>query len=325
MIAHLQSTSARTALAPSNSTTARSDKGTPKPTPTSHLNVAGLSSSNIPNILPDLVYHGGSLIRAPVVSTLAWGLGRNFDVVHTFQAANSFLADLPKTNYAKWVDKEYSTRKYPLRRGRLEKKLFLFNISFKATVTDKEIQDTLKQLINQKVLSKNSDGNAVTIVFLPPGVSAKHRTREDQGGGIGTTCVDFCSYNSGFKFNGKKHHYAVIPDLDCTGIRHSTDCKDSLPLLDATTNAIATEYFSMKTNPTTGPDDLDQGWVDGAEGFFTIADNCYQTDRIKGPSGITWTVPQMWSNEQKACLTDPTHPRIYDLFSGFLVNLGLTN
>ena len=61
------------------------------------------------------------------------------------------------------------------------------------------------------------------------------------------------------------------------------------------------------------------GWVDLSVAVpRRIADPCSdQTDRIKGPSGVTWTVQQVWSQKHNACLTDPTRPHFINDFGVF--------
>ena len=334
LLVHFQGIHARTLLPSSNGIRLRQTQVTPlvkvtdKLVSAPHLDVIGLPSNPFNELLPLMVYRGGPLIKSPVVSTLAWGSGGNLEVVRTFPAANSFLADLPKTTYAEWINKEYSTKKQVLRGGRLYRELWLI-IDFNATVTNKAIQGAIKQLINQKVLLNNVDGNAMTMIFLPPGVSVLFPTDSKckRDCIFLTSCLDVCSYHSFFKFNGKNQYYAVIPDLDCANIKNAMDCKQGLPLLDATTNAISREYFSMKTNPdggfgatnqeATNPDGsfvtTGLGWVDDKYqiGLQDITDPCpNETDRIKGPSGITWTVQQIWSNKYNACLTSPTRPHL---------------
>lgn len=103
------------------------------------------------------------------VTTLAWGRDKNGKIARWFESINSFLFDLHATSYAAWIDKEYSTRHLKLGRGRFVRDLVLL-VDFKPTITQETIENKLKQLISQKILPLNADGNALTIILVPPGV-----------------------------------------------------------------------------------------------------------------------------------------------------------
>lgn len=278
-------------------------KAAPKVPAVSNIDVTGLPGP-LPHgdFWPSFMYLDGPLIKSPVVTTLAWGGGKNDESVRNFPVANSFLHDLPKTKYMAWVSKEYSVPKYPLKGGHFMRELVIYP-TYKATIYDKDIQATIKQLVKQKVLPKNTFGDALTMVFLPPGVSVKK--------GELLSCIDLCAYTSAFRLNGKYQFYGVIPDQECAGIKGALDCQKELSLVDATTTAISYAYVAAKTNPA---NDLDgevseRGWYSFRSGDLGIP--CTgRTDRITGPTGVTWTVQQVWSNKDRTCRTEPGRPSL---------------
>ena len=279
-------------------------KAAPKVPAVPNIDVTGLPGP-LPrgDFLPSYMYLDGPLIKSPAVTTLAWGGGKNDESVRNFPVANSFLYDLPKTKYMAWVNKEYSVPKYPLKGGRFVRELVIYP-TYKATIDDKKIQATIKQLVKQKVLPKNLFGNSLTMVFLPPGVSAKTKNG-------GRSCIDLCAYTSAFRLNGKYQFYAVIPDQECAGIKNAVDCQKDLSLVDATTTAISYAYVAAKTNPAQALDGevSETGWFSFRSGDLGIP--CTgRTDRIVGPTGVTWTVQQVWSNKDRTCRTEPGRPSL---------------
>ena len=162
-----------------------------------------------------------------------------------------------------WIDKEYSTPKYQLSRGTFVKDLWV-KPPFKATVTDQDIRKMISELVRRKILSTNPTGNALTLVYFPPGVTVLD--------GQERSCINFCTYHGKFTLNKRTQYYAVIPDQDCASapVAKRRDCKFGLPLLDATTAAISNVYVGAKTDPDNGPDSNKVvprfGWVDRFSG-----------------------------------------------------------
>ena len=284
--------------------------------------VSGLPQGGLDGVeLPGFGNGGGPMIRHPAVTTLAWGRDKNGEIVRWFESINSFLFDLPATSYAAWIDKEYSTRHLKLGRGRFVRDLVLI-VDFKPTITQRTIENKLKQLISQKILPLNADGNALTIILVPPGVSVR---RDGVLQAPIYSCIDFCAYRRSFDFRKKKHYYIVIPDQSCSGIKSKhLDCENGLPHLDAMTRTISLQYFNAKTNPAgadtefTGPS---VGWF--ARNWGDIGSPCVtMSDRIAGPTGVTWTVNQIWSARNTSCLTTPSRPRLVrDINSGIFTPL----
>lgn len=300
-LSRMPKTGASTAL---TAPVAASLKAAPKSTLVPPIFVTGLPGGDgRPDFRPVIGYNGGPLIKSPVVTTLAWGSGESDNGVRNFAAANSFVADLPRTKYMGWIQKDYSVPKIKLKGGHFRHELVI-DPAFKKLVKDKEIQAAIAQLMRQKALPNNSFGNALTMVFLPPRVSVQGPVAS----GGGRSCIDFCAYNSAFKHNGKNQYYTVIPDLECVGIKGAGACKGDLPLVDATTATISSVYMAAMTNPfgrSLGGAPR-QGWVDR---YGTDIASCGgATDRITGPTGVTWTVQQIWSEKRRTCLTDPTRP-----------------
>ena len=269
--------------------------------PVAHIDVTGLPGGPpFGDFRPNFGYNNGPLIKSPVVTTLAWGTG-----VRNFPAVNSLLADLPKTKYIAWINKEYSVPKYALKGGHFRRELVI-NPAFKTTLKDKEIQKTIAQLVKQKALPENTFGNSLTMVFLPPGVSVLSSVER----GERRSCIDLCAYHGAFKHNGKNQFYAVVPDQECAGIKNALDCKKDLPLVDATTVAVSYAYVAAMTNPA---DVFFQGRAP-AEGWADrygtdIGMPCTgSSDRITGPTGVTWTVQQIFSEKHRTCFTEPGRP-----------------
>lgn len=295
LLVNIRCISARALLAPSNSTNALE-----KTSSVPNIAVTGLPGGDPHgDFLPSFRYLGGPLIRSPVITTLAWGGGKNGKAVRNWAAVNSFLADLPNTKYMKWINKEYNVPKYVLKGGHFERELVIAP-PFKATVTDEDIQKTLKQLVKQKVLPRNTFGNALTVVFLPSGVSVSLQASQLR------SCIDLCAYNSAFQLNGKSYYYSVIPDQECAGIKNALDCKKELSLVDATTTAISYAYVAAKTNPEAAG----SGWISFHDNGDLGIPCTGLTDRITGPTGVTWTVQQVWSDKDRTCRTEPGRPTL---------------
>lgn len=244
------------------------------------------------DFLPRASFNGGPVIRSPSVTAIAYGAYKDRNVPH-FAAVNSFLADLPATKYMAWIDKEYSQKTHVFKKGTFVRGLHI-PIDLNATITDRTLQGSIKQLVKQKVLPDNISGNALTMIYLPPGVMMKG------------SCINFCAYHGHFVLNKRKQFYAVIPDQRCSAVPTAKrlDCQKGLPIIDATTVATAAMYVAAKTDPV-----VRAGWYDRYSG--EICNMCSgQADHIKGPTGITWVVHQIWSNTRRACLTDPGRPYI---------------
>lgn len=264
-------------------------------------------------ILPGFGNGGGPMIRHPAITTLAWGGGKNGEAVRGFAAVNSFLFDLPATSYAAWIDKEYSTSRLKLGRGRFVRDLLVY-VHFEPTITQQAIENRMKKLIDKKILPLNADGNALTIVLLPPGVRVQRPMPSlTSGSARSYSCSDFCAYHSSFNFRKNKQYYIVIPDQSCSGIKSKRlDCLSGLPQLDATTRTVSLQYFNAKTNPA----GAEAQFIGPSVGWFArlwgdIGSPCVNfADRIAGPTGVTWTVNQIWSARNTSCLTTSARPRL---------------
>jgi hypothetical protein len=247
---------------------------------------------------PSANFNGGPVIKRPEVITLAYGTYKG-QGVRNFGASNSFLADLPRTKYMSWIDKEYSAPNNTLKPGRLVHEYTVL-VEMKSNVTEKELQKSIKELVSRKLISSNANGNALTMIFLPPGVTMV--TNDGR-----KSCVDFCGYNSGFVINKRRHFYSVIPDPQCSAApsKKRMDCQNGLSPIDATTATLSRLYVSAKINP----EPPGGGWI--ARYYGDLVFLCTgQADRIKGPTGVTWVVQQFWHNGLRTCMTDPTRPYI---------------
>jgi hypothetical protein len=275
-----------------------------------------------------LAYYGGRVVSNMQVVGVIWGKGTYLPQVTSTTAPNmaSFYQQILNSAYVDWMDGDYNTATHSFNGTKTNQHIghgsFLKMVQITpsssatgTTVDDSAIQAELAAQITAGHLpapTKDSAGNNNTYyaLFFPNGMGITMQgTPSCQAGG-------FCAYHGTIAKVGSygEIYYGVHPDMEA-GSGCDTGCGTAASPFGNYTSVASHEMGETITDcevglaQTNGPP---LAWYDQNNG--EIGDICNaQQDTIKTADGNTYTVQQLWSNSQNACVT--TGPAVASNFS----------
>ncbi len=266
---------------------------------------------------PKLVYYGGPVLQNVKVYNVNWGSHINATVTSQMPL---FYADVVASPYFDWLS-EYNTVGLNGQDGQPGSNQGIARGSFAGSVTispllcsgtgspnscalsDAQVRAEINAQIGAGFLpapTKGCDGWNDTVYMLNFDSSVQVTLP-----GVGGTCAELCAYHGTGVYQGQDYAYGVIPDY-FAGACAEGGCGPADPL-QATTNIASHELVESVTDPEVGlpephpPDFRPGAWHDATCG--EIGDICEHLYGTINPSGTTWTVQQMWSNEVNDCIT----------------------
>jgi hypothetical protein len=271
-------------------------------------------------VVPDVVYFGGRVVQNVAVVNVNWSPYVSSTVATSMGPFYAAITDSP---YLDWLS-EYDTTGLSGQDGHagtsqgIARGTLLGTYSplpgtcpgtGACTVTDAEVQAQLSGWIRAKLVPPPSSGcdglgRTVYMINFPRGLSVEGPA------GLGTSCSSWCAYHFSFRYDGVVVPYAVLPDLTDDGCNDS--CGTNGVLLDDTTAIASHELVEAITDPDVGDvPGLPLGefsrpaaWAD--ESCGEIGDICaYRYGTVDG-----WTVEQIWSQKNEACVTTPAPPAV---------------
>ncbi|HEY8676494.1 MAG TPA: hypothetical protein VIO13_11090 [Candidatus Dormibacteraeota bacterium] len=174
------------------------------------------------------------------------------------------------------------------------------------TIDDSQIQDELGLQMPQPLPAptKDSNHNLLTLyaVYFPHGVTI---TIHNSDGTIDRSGHQFCAYHG--TAASPEFYYSVLPDFS-TGLMSSGCGNNPTEFQNVTAvsshelaEAITDPEVGLSTSATVG---LPLAWYDPNNG--ENGDICNGQDATTtGGDGVTYTVQQIWSNQQGACVVAP--------------------
>jgi len=169
------------------------------------------------------------------------------------------------------------------------------------SITDAQIQSEIQHQISIGKLPA-PDANTYYAVHYPAGMSI---SLPDGSGGTATSCQQFCAYH-GTIAGSPEIFYGTLPNVTTDGCElgcgpigggiNNVTMVSSHELIEATTDAevgLATDNAPPLA------------WYDPQGNDGEIADICNATAGTITANNQSWTVQQIWSNSQNACVTGP--------------------
>ena len=266
---------------------------------------------------PDLVYYGGPVLQNVKVYSVNWGSHINATATSQLPL---FYADLVASTYFDWLS-EYNTVGVNGHDGQPGSSQGIGRGTFAGSVTispllcsgtgspnscalsDAQVRAEINAQIAAGFLpgpTKGCDGSNDTVYMLNFDSSVQVALSASL-----LTCNQICGYHGTGIYQGLHYAYSVIPDFfagACQGGGCGTAPNTDLQNL---TVLASHELVESVTDPEVGlaasPTSRPGAWHDATCG--EIGDICEHLLGTIHPSGTTWTVQQMWSNEVNDCIT----------------------
>ena len=187
-------------------------------------------------------------------------------------------------------------------RGKANSPLSFPNAPTGAIDDVKTIQAFLKQLVQNKIITPNS--NSYYPIHFSPLVTGINTS-------FGMSCQKFCRYHSTLNVSNTIVVYGVMPDQSqgpCYPCGYQRDAFNNLlfvsshELIEAITNPYIGFVPYLKYAPNV------MGWYDNVD-YLEIGDLChrYSSNQVytTDSTGKQWCVSQGWSNRRAACYAPP--------------------
>ena len=237
-----------------------------------------------------LNYFGGPVIENVEVFTIYYGN------VPDSNKLNNFYSAITDSNYMD-ILKQYKTPSQIIGSGKLIGS-YQYNPPIKKAVVDDnaDIAPFLFNLVLNGTISPNK--NTYYAIHFAPDIAITKSSFK--------SCEVFCAYHgtydiSSFYSKTPYLYYGIMPDLSgaCKGI-----CGGGVTVYDNTCLVASHELTEAITDPGIGVGNI--AWYGKAE----IADDCSAEVIILGGDGKNYTVQEIWSNEQNACVATAKLPTI---------------
>ncbi|MGH7721981.1 MAG: hypothetical protein ACRENL_03985 [Candidatus Dormibacteria bacterium] len=283
---------------------------------------------------PHLVYYGGRVVSGIRVLQVLYGSPSSVTYEPFVQSTGpgsigAFYSGVTNSTYVDLMS-EYDTTANPqgtagtnqtIVRGVFDRQVAItpsaandpFSPSNNGFIDDTQVQAELQLKINAGTLpppAADAQGNMVTLyaLYFPRGVTI---TIHNPDGTIAKSGIDFCAYH-GTTAPSPEAYYSVLPDFTTGGMQ--TRCGAStLTDYQRVTAVSSHELAEGITDPEvglaapTGPPGPPLAWYDPNNG--ETGDICNLHDgTTRGGDGVTYTVQQIWSNAQGACVVGPAAP-----------------
>lgn len=174
------------------------------------------------------------------------------------------------------------------------------------TLSDADIQTELAHQVNigalpAPALDAGGFPNTLYMIYFPLSVTISDPN-------IGTSCQTFCAYHSTLTLNSELVAYGVIPDLSPSSACAS-GCGGDANYINNLDSVCSHELAESITDPAVGvvtAFDSPLGWYDSNPndpfGGGEIGDLCLAMEDTTTGGGQTYTVQQLWSNFDGACV-----------------------
>ena len=235
-----------------------------------------------------LNYFGGPIIENIQVFTIYYGNVPDSNKLNTFYSA------ITNSNYMD-ILKQYKTPSQNIGYGTLIGS-YQYNPTIQKAVVDDnaDIAPFLFNLVLNGTISPNK--NTYYAIHFAPDIAITKSSFK--------SCEVFCAYHgtydiSSFYSKTPYLYYGIMPDLSgaCKGI-----CGGGVTVYDNTCLVASHELTEAITDPGIGVGNI--AWYGNAE----IADDCSAAAIVLGGDGKNYTVQEIWSNEQNACVATAKAP-----------------
>jgi uncharacterized repeat protein (TIGR01451 family) len=272
---------------------------------------------------PEIVYWGGPIVSNVHVVKVLWGSSVD---PGTTAGLNQFYTDITNSPYFDLLG-EYGTVNLSGQGGvpgsnqLIHRGVFdgSFTISpslcpggaTSCSITNDQIQTELLSQVNaghlpQPVSDGQGNTNTLYMIYFPPGVSISL-----PGGATSCSFFGFCAYHFNTTLTSQKLGYGVFPDFSPASAC-STGCGIGSPAQNLT-SASSHEMGEAVTDILVGSASVSGqfapplAWMSQKQG--EIGDVCeFAVNDVPITIGSnTYTVQQLWSNMQNACVTLPAH------------------
>jgi hypothetical protein len=239
-------------------------------------------------VSPNLTYNGGPVVSNAQVVMVNW----NSSVPAGVQTGMpAFYADILHSDY--WgILEEYSTPAQQVRFGAFVESHTITPLHTQTSLTDADINSELTTQIAAghlpvPVLDAGGAVNTIFMVHFPANIHIS--------AGGGSSCVQFCAYNSTFTYGALKVGTGIVPEQGSTSACNR-GCGGSTDFEAATLTSMAV-LANVVTNPQAGVNNI--AWYDvnyGELGFIC------QSPVVSVPAnGNSFAVYPLWSQRAHAC------------------------
>ena len=272
------------------------------------------TSALVGNAAP-IPYGGGAVLGSALVVGVLWGTGDFAPYVASTRSPSlaSFYQGVLTSPYADLLA-EYGTPSQPIARGSFAAQYTITPSTKAATVSDDVIaQELARQIAAGKLpaplVDKTGKPRTYYAVFFPRGIKI---TR-----GGATSCAasaGFCSYHAALPAAGTraKASYGVHPDMQ-PGSGCDLQCGVAPGPFQLQTAVASRALVGAITNP-----DVPAAWFSPTAG--EVSDVCGERAELTGGDNVAYTVQQIYSNAQGACVLSP--PGVAAQTGDFAIALG---
>jgi len=259
-----------------------------------------------------LVYNGGPVISNVQVVVVYWGNNVSSVVTNGITGfyqtvVDSTYLDLMYEYSTKGVNYNGNTTNQQIGHGTVLGPYTIIPSATSGTIDDTAIQAELQKQIKNGVLpavSIDAQGQSNTLytVYFPPGMTIT------QGGSSSCVAGGFCAYHGTSYTNGQSgqaFQYSVMPDFGSgsgcdTGCGTGTEFQN---ITSASSHELAESITDAQVGFAVNINGPPLAWYD--DNYGEVGDLCNADQDTVSARGKTYTIQQLWSNNQNACVNGP--------------------
>lgn len=268
--------------------------------PTASMEDTHIATSSLVGNGTLIPYNGGVVVGSALVVGVLWGTGDFAPYVSSTRAPSlaSFYQGILNSPYTDLLA-EYATAAQPIGRGSFAAQYTITPSIKSATVSDDVIaQELARQIAGGKLpapaVDKAGKPRTYYAVFFPRGVKLTRGGSTSCAGNAG-----FCSYHAALPAAGTraKAYYGVHPDMQ-PGSGCDLQCGVAPGPFQLQTAVASRALVGAITNP-----DVPSAWFSPTA--REVSDVCAERAEVTGGDDVAYTVQQIYSNAQAACVLSP--------------------